>query len=88
MEKLYTSKTLLKMAGGRMHTPHPTPLDLPLAISCRHHQQSLAYFSHLAPLVLFYFAKKGRVKIGGDMAQCPPKYALTRHTNLWSFMNA
>ena len=25
MEKLYTSKTFLKMAGGRMHTPHPTP---------------------------------------------------------------
>ena len=25
MKKLYTSKTFLKMAGGRMHTPHPTP---------------------------------------------------------------
>ena len=24
MEKLYTSKTFLKMAGGRMHTPHST----------------------------------------------------------------
>ena len=33
MEKLYTSKTFLKMAGGRIHTPHPTPLDPPLAIS-------------------------------------------------------
>ena len=32
MEKLYTSKTFLKMAGERMHTPHPTPLDLPQAI--------------------------------------------------------
>ena len=28
MEKLYTSKTCLKMAG-RMHTPHPTPLIRP-----------------------------------------------------------
>ena len=25
MEKLYTSKTFLKMAGGRMHTLRPTP---------------------------------------------------------------
>ena len=25
MEKLHTSKVFLKMAGGRMHTPHPTP---------------------------------------------------------------
>ena len=24
MEKLYTSKTFLKMAGGKWHTPHPT----------------------------------------------------------------
>ena len=25
MEKLHTSKTILKMAGGRMHTSHPNP---------------------------------------------------------------
>ena len=42
-----TSKAFLKMAGGRMHTPHPTPLYPPLAISCRNHQKSVAYFSHL-----------------------------------------
>ena len=24
MEKVYTSKTFLKVAGGRMHTPHPS----------------------------------------------------------------
>ena len=29
MEKLYLSKTFLKMAGGRMHTPHPTPGSAP-----------------------------------------------------------
>ena len=29
MEKLYTSKTFLKMAGGGMHTPHPTPRSAP-----------------------------------------------------------
>ena len=25
MEKLYASKSFLKMAGGKMHTPHSTP---------------------------------------------------------------
>ena len=29
-----------------MHTPHPAPLDRPLAISYRKHQKSLAHFSH------------------------------------------
>ena len=58
MEKLYTSKTVLKMAGGKMYTPHPTPLDPPLAISYTNHQKSLAYFSHLASLILFFFTKK------------------------------
>ena len=71
----YASKTFLKTACGRMHTPHPTPLDLPLAISYRSHQKSLAYFGHLAPLILF-FLLKGRVKTEGGMAlRPPPKYA-------------
>ena len=30
MEKLYTSKTFLKGAGGRMHGPHPNPTLDPL----------------------------------------------------------
>ena len=48
MDKLYTSKTHLKMAGGKMYTPgpHPIPLDLPLAMSYGSHQKSLAYFSY------------------------------------------
>ena len=66
MEKLYASKTFLKMAGGRMHAPHPTRLDLPLTKSYRNHQKNLTYFSHLAPLVLFVLLKaEGRVKGGG-----------------------
>ena len=39
---------------GEVNTfPHPipTPLDLPLALSYKKHQKSLAYFSHLAPLM-------------------------------------
>ena len=58
MEKLYTSKAFLKMANGKMHTPHPIPLDPPLAISYRNHYKSPAYFSHLVPLILFFFTKK------------------------------
>ena len=74
--KLYISKTVLKIAGGWMYTHHPTPLDRPLrpwlkAISYRNYQKSLAYFSHLAPLVLF-FLLKGRVKRGGHGTMPPP----------------
>ena len=46
------------MAGGKMHAPHPTPLYPPLAMSCRNHQKSLAYFSHWAPLILYFFFTK------------------------------
>ena len=59
------------MAGRKMHTPHPTPLYPLLAISCRNHQKSLAYFNHLAPLILFIFTKRQSQK-GGAMAQWPP----------------
>ena len=31
--KIVCIKNFLKMAGGRMHAPHPTPLDSLLAIS-------------------------------------------------------
>ena len=57
MDKLYTSKIFLKMVGGKMHTPRPTPLDPSLAISYRNHQKSLAYFSHLAPSILLFYLK-------------------------------
>ena len=76
MKKLYASKTFLKMAGGRMHIPHPipTPLDSPLTISYRNHQKSVAYFSHLAPLVLFFLLKH-RVKGGACHNGILPKYS-------------
>ena len=38
--------------------------------------KSLVYFSHLAPLVLFFFTKKQSEKGGRGTEQCsPPKYA-------------
>ena len=79
MEKLHTSKTFLKMAGGKMHnrpTPHSTPLCSPQAISYRNHEKSLVYFSHLAPLILF-FLLRGRVKKGSHGPMPPfPLYTL------------
>ena len=72
MNKLHTPKTFWKMAGGKMHTPHPTPLDPPLAISYRNNQNSLAYFSHLAPLLLLFFSKRQSKKGGhGPMPPLP-----------------
>ena len=56
MEKLCTSKTFLKMVGGRTHTP--------LAISYKNHQKSLAYFGHLILLILFVFTKRQSQKEG------------------------
>ena len=76
VKKLYASKIFLKMAVGRMHIPHPTPLDSPLTISYRNHQKNLAYFSHLAPLVLF-FLLKNRVK-GGHSTMAPYLNTLLR----------
>ena len=49
-----------------MHTPHSTPLDSPLTVSYKNHQKNLAYFSHLAPLVLFLFTKRQSQK-GGEL---------------------
>ena len=76
MKKLYTSKTFLKMAGGRTHTLHPTSLDPHLAISYRNHHMSLAYFSHLAPLVLFFLTKKQSQRGGGHGTMPPLKMPL------------
>ena len=56
--KIVCMKTLLKMAGGKMPTPHPILVDPPLALSCRNHQKSLAYFSHLVPLIFFFFTRR------------------------------
>ena len=57
------------MTGGRMHIPHP----IPLVIKWGNHQKSLAYFSHLARLVLLFFTKRQSQK--GGHGPMPPKYA-------------
>ena len=50
--------------------PSSYSLGPSLAISYRNHHKSLAYFSHLAPLVLFFFTKR-RSQMGGGSIQCP-----------------
>ena len=76
-ESMNSWKTLgiLKKTQGICLPPKKTHLRHclypPLAISYRNHQKSLAYFSHLAPLILL-FLSKGKVKRWGGMAQCPP----------------
>ena len=60
-----------------MHIPHLTPQDSPLAISYTNHQKNLAYFSHLAPFVLFLFVKRQSQK-GGPWHNGPPLNKLLR----------
>ena len=50
-----------------MHTHHFNPLDPLLAISLRNH----TYFSHLAPLILFFFTKRRSQKGGGAWHNAP-----------------
>ena len=73
MEKLYTLKTFFKwLVGGCILLILP-PGSAPGHISYRYHQKTLAYFSHLAPLLLFFFTKRQSQKKGhGTM---PPTYA-------------
>ena len=75
--KIVYIKNVFENGWWRMHAPRPTPLDPPLAISYRNHQKGLAYFSHLAPLILLFFTKK-RCQKGGRAwpnGRPAPKYA-------------
>ena len=53
----------------------------PLDTSCGNHQKSLAYFSHLAPLVLFLLLKS-RDKMGGHGTMPPLNTFLPRSLKL------
>ena len=77
MEKLNASKTFLKMAGGRMYTPYPSPPgSAPGHKPPKPSKESGIFqqFSHLAPLILFFFTE--RQSQGGAWHNAlPPKYA-------------
>ena len=62
------------------------PMDASLVICYRNHQKSLAYFSHLAPLVLFFFTKRPSQKMGAmaQWANAPLKTLLHRPYQLSS----
>ena len=75
MEKLYTFKTTLKMAGRGC-----TPLILPPRSVPSHKLQKpskeYGIFQLLGTINVVLVYIKGKVKRGGGgMAQCPPKYA-------------
>ena len=72
------------MGGRRMHTPHSTPLDPPLAINYRNHQKSLVCFSHLTPLVLFFFTKRGflHLRLGRVIQPSVDKYRLRKESTV------
>ena len=56
--KIVYIKNIFENGWWRMHTPHLTPLDPPPDHKLyRNHQQSLTYFSHLAPSFLFFSTK-------------------------------
>ena len=54
-----------------LHTPYPIPLDPPLAISYRNHQES-GIFQSLGTINFVLSLPKGRVKGRGGMAQWSP----------------
>ena len=68
--KLCLSETFLKMVVGECTTLIPLPghkLQKP--------SKSLAYFSHLSPLVLFFFTKRQSKRGEPWHIASPPKYA-------------
>ena len=71
-EKIVSIENIFENGWRKDAYPSSYPLDPHLAISYRNHHMSLAYFSHLAPSVLFFLTEKQSQKGEGVMAQCPP----------------
>ena len=65
MENLYISKALLKMASGRMRSPHPIPLYPPLGHKLQKLSKESDIFQSLGTISFVFFSKKCRVKKGG-----------------------
>ena len=74
-EKIVYIKSIVENGWWEAAYLSSYPLDPPLVISYRNHQKNLAYFSHLAPLVLFFFTKRQSQRGGGAWHNAPPKYA-------------
>ena len=71
--------------------PSSNPWIRPLAISYKNHQKSLAYFSHLAPLILFFFTERQSQQErtgggGGGVAQRSPLNTLLTALHLFRDM--
>ena len=78
-ENLYTSKTILKMAGGRMHTHHPTSVSAP-GQKLQKPSKGSGSFQSLATIYFVLFTKRQSQKGGGHGPMSPsPKYASDRN---------
>ena len=75
MEKLYTSKTFLKMTGGRMYTPHPTPFGSAPGHKLQKPSKESGMFQSLGTISFVLFLLKARVKKRGHGTMAPSKYA-------------
>ena len=87
MEKLYTSKTFLKMAGGRMHIVYSSlcpPVSAP-GYKLQKPFKRAGIFQSLGTITLF-FLLKGRVKRGREHGPMPPLNTLLASANLELFL--
>ena len=76
MEKLHTSKTLFKMAGGRMYTLILPPGSAPGPELQKSSKES-GIFQIVGIISFVFFLLKGRVKKGGHGTMSPSKYTPT-----------
>ena len=73
MEELHLSKTFLKTAGGRMHTPQPYPSGSAPCHKLQKPSNESGKFSHLLTiLILFSFIKRQSQKGEGVWHNVPP----------------
>ena len=72
IENLYASKKFLKMAGGRMHLPHPTPSGFAPGHKLQKPSKESGIFQSLGTITFVLFLLKGRVKKGGGHGTMPP----------------
>ena len=83
MIKLYTSKTFLKMAGGRMHTPHPTPRGSAPGHKLQKPSKESGMFQSLGTICsVFFFYCKTESKGWGAWHNAPLNTLLPRSLRL------
>ena len=74
MKKIVYINSIFENVWWEDAYPSSYPVDPSLAIIYGNHQKSQVYFSHLSPLILFFFTKRQSQKGGGGRAwpNAPP----------------